>query len=98
MPIFSDIDRLQTAMKNGLMNAIKKDSTKLANQIASEINSLIEEAGGEGTASVQKTNNGATANASVEIPTNNAADFALRMDDIINKTFRFGQWSDMRIK
>jgi len=87
------------AIVNDLTKRIRDDSAKLAENVAYEINDFVEKTDNtQGKVEVSKNIAGANVKAKVKVPLDNAADFALKVDDAINKTFRFGKWSDMRIK
>lgn len=98
MATHKDLDRLRVAIRNDLLSLIRKDSAAVINQVASDVGSMSESLGASEEHKVLRTEKGAILEMDVEVPTENAPEFLIQADKTIRGAFRFGKWSDMKVK
>ena len=97
MPIYRDPDKLKVAIRRDVESLVKRDSLKLAGEVASKIADVGAEIGAETEANIKIIPGQVTLEVEAVVPESNAAGFETGVDNAIKGTFRFGEWSEMRI-
>jgi hypothetical protein len=97
MPVYNDLDRLGATIKNDLLSLIRKDSYRLIDQVANKLENVQETTKSSGNVTIEKTDKGAKLKANLNVSADNASDLIFGIDNAVKDTFRFGNWSDMRV-
>jgi len=98
MPIFTDTDKLNFIMRRDIISSIKKKSLEAIAEASNKVGGVLEEA--EATDSevrVIREDKAVKMEVTTNVPIENAAEVANKIDGAIKGTFRFGKWSDMKV-